>query len=102
MSPFCLHSNSQSKCRIPFILAAHTAYCVTIFSFVIFGFFLAVARIEFWWQKSRNPRFFLPGPSQRLAPVIKCNAFLSFQSYIVRDISLTEIYHWLVTFESVR
>ena len=28
----------------------------------------------------------LPGPSRRLAPVIKCNAFLSFQSYIVRDI----------------
>ena len=44
----------------------------------------------------------LPGPSQRLAPVIKCNAFLSFQSYIVRDISLTEIYRWLVTFGSVR
>ena len=33
----------------------------------------------------------LPGPSRRLAPVIKCNAFLCFQSYIVRDISLTEI-----------
>ena len=44
----------------------------------------------------------LPGPSRRLAPVIKCNAFLSFQSYIVRDISLTEIYRWLVTFGSVR
>ena len=40
----------------------------------------------------------LPGPSRRLAPVIKCNAFLCFQSYIVRDISLTEIYRWLVTF----
>ena len=40
----------------------------------------------------------LPGPSRRLAPVIKCNAFVSFQSYIVRDISLTEIYRWLVTF----
>ena len=41
---------------------------------------------------------FLPGPSRRQAPVIKCNAFLCFQSYIVRDISLTEIYRWLVTF----
>ena len=40
----------------------------------------------------------LPGPSRRLAPVIKCNAFLCFQSYIVRDISLTEVYRWLVTF----
>ena len=40
----------------------------------------------------------LPGPSRRLAPVIKCNAFLCFQSYIVRDIPLTEIYRWLVTF----
>ena len=40
----------------------------------------------------------LPGPSRRLAPVIKCNAFLCFQSYIVRDMSLTEIYRWLVTF----
>ena len=40
----------------------------------------------------------LPGPSRRLTPVIKCNAFLCFQSYIVRDISLTEIYRWLVTF----
>ena len=38
----------------------------------------------------------LPGPSRRLAPVIKCNAFLCFQSYIVGDISLTEIYRWLV------
>ena len=38
----------------------------------------------------------LPGPSRRLAPIIKCNAFLCFQSYIVRDISLTEIYRWLV------
>ena len=44
----------------------------------------------------------LPGPGRRLAPVIKCNAFLCFQSYIVRDISLTEIYRWLVTFGSVR
>ena len=44
----------------------------------------------------------LPEPSRRLAPVIKCNAFLFFQSYIVRDISLTEIYRWLVTFGSVR
>ena len=43
----------------------------------------------------------LPGPSQRLAPVIKCDAFLCFQSYIVRDISLTEIHRWLVTFASV-
>ena len=42
--------------------------------------------------------FSLPGPSRRLAPVIKCNAFLCFHSYIVRDISLTEIYRWLVTF----
>ena len=41
---------------------------------------------------------FLPGPSRRQAPIIKCNAFLCFQSYIVRDISLTEIYRWLVTF----
>ena len=33
---------------------------------------------------------FLPGPSRRLAPVIKCSPFLSiFQRYIVRDISLT-------------
>ena len=32
----------------------------------------------------------LPGPSRRLAPVIKCRRFLSFfQRYIVRDISLT-------------
>ena len=32
----------------------------------------------------------LPGPSRRLAPVIKCGRFLSFfQRYIVRDISLT-------------
>ena len=45
---------------------------------------------------------FLPGPRRRLAPVIKCNAFLSFQSYIVRDISLTKIYRWLATFGSVR
>ena len=44
----------------------------------------------------------LPGPGRRLAPVIKCNAFLCFQSYIVRDISLTEIYRWLFTFGSVR
>ena len=40
---------------------------------------------------------YLPGPSRRLAPVIKCDAFLCFQSYIVTDISLTEIYRWLVT-----
>ena len=40
----------------------------------------------------------ITGPSRRLAPVITCNAFLCFQSYIVRDISLTEIYRWLVTF----
>ena len=47
---------------------------------------------------TNNPHF-LPGrPSRRQAPVIKCNAFLCFQSYIVRDISLTEIYRWLVTF----
>ena len=38
----------------------------------------------------------LLGPSRRLAPIIKCNAFLCFQSYVVRDISLTEIYRWLV------
>ena len=32
----------------------------------------------------------LPGPSRRLAPVIKCSPFLSFfQRYIVRDIPLT-------------
>ena len=38
---------------------------------------------------------FLPGPSRRLAPVLKCRRFLSFfQRYIVRDISLTEIYRW--------
>ena len=51
--------------------------------------------------KTSNKQFsraFLPGPSRRLAPVIKCNAFLCFHSYIVRDISLTEIYRWLVTF----
>ena len=47
-------------------------------------------------------RWLLPGPSRRLAPVIKCNAFLCFQSYIFRDISLTEVYRWLVTFGSVR
>ena len=36
--------------------------------------------------------YFLPGPSRRLAPVIKCSPFLSFfQRYIVRDISLA---HW--------
>ena len=34
--------------------------------------------------------------SRRQVLVIKCNAFLCFQSYIVRDISLTEIYRWLV------
>ena len=40
---------------------------------------------------------FLPGPSRRLAPVLKCRRFLSFfQRYIVRDISLTEIYRWLI------
>ena len=40
---------------------------------------------------------FLPGPSRRLAPVLKCRRFLSFfQLYIVRDISLTEIYRWLI------
>ena len=40
---------------------------------------------------------FLPGPSRRLAPVLKCRLFLSFfQRYIVRDISLTEIYRWLI------
>ena len=39
----------------------------------------------------------LPGPSRRLAPVLKCGPFLSFfQRYIVRDISLTEIYRWLI------
>ena len=39
---------------------------------------------------------FLPGPSRRLAPILKCRRFLSFfQRYIVRDISLTEIYRWL-------
>ena len=33
---------------------------------------------------------YLPGPSRRLAPVIKCRRFLSFfHRYIVRDISLT-------------
>ena len=33
---------------------------------------------------------YLPGPSRRLAPVIKCRRFLSFfQRYIVRDIALT-------------
>ena len=47
---------------------------------------------------SVNSCWLLPGPSRRQAPVIKCNAFLCFQSYIVRDISLTEIYRWLVTF----
>ena len=37
-------------------------------------------------------RMFLPGPSRRLAPVLKCRQFLSFfQRYIVRDISLA---HW--------
>ena len=41
--------------------------------------------------------WFLPGPSRRLAPAIKCNAFLCFQSYNVRDIWLTERYRWLVT-----
>ena len=47
-----------------------------------------------------KPRYYrlLPGPSRRQAPVIKCNAFLCFQSYIVRDILLTERYRWLVTF----
>ena len=45
----------------------------------------------------------LPGPSRRLAPVLKCRRVLSFfQRYIVRDISLTEIYRWLVTFGSAR
>ena len=39
----------------------------------------------------------LPAPSRRLAPVLKCRRFLSFfQRYIFRDISLTEIYRWLI------
>ena len=33
--------------------------------------------------------FFLPGPRRRRAPVLKCRRFFFFQSYIVRDISLT-------------
>ena len=49
-------------------------------------------------MKSNRIALSLPGPSRRQAPVIKCNAFLCFQSYIVRDISLTEIYRWRVTF----
>ena len=49
-----------------------------------------------------NKRSYLPGPSRRLAPVIKCNAFLCFQTFIVRDISLTKMYRWLATFGSVR
>ena len=40
----------------------------------------------------------ITGASRRRAPVLKCRRFLSFfQRYIVRDISLTEIYRWLVT-----
>ena len=39
---------------------------------------------------SKPERGLLPGPSRRLAPVIKCRRFLSFfQRYIVRDIPLT-------------
>ena len=37
-----------------------------------------------------KPDNLLPGPSQRLEPVIKCRPFLSFfQRYIVRDIPLS-------------
>ena len=37
------------------------------------------------------------GPAEGWTPVIKCRRFLSFfQRYIVRDISLTEIYRWLI------
>ena len=39
---------------------------------------------------------FYRGPAEGWTPVIKCRPFLSFfQRYIVRDISLTEIYRWL-------
>ena len=38
----------------------------------------------------------LPRPSRRLAPVLKFADGPSFQRYIVRDISLTEIYRWLM------
>ena len=37
------------------------------------------------------------GPAEGWTPVIKCRRFLSFfQRYIVRDISLTVIYRWLI------
>ena len=43
------------------------------------------------WRGRGGPSgILLPGPSRRLAPVIKCSPFLSFfQRYIVRDVSLT-------------
>ena len=44
-----------------------------------------------------EPMPLLPGPRRRLAPVLKCRWFLLFfQRYFVRDISLTEIYRWLI------
>ena len=69
--------------------------------------FLKRGRSYFWnlrpiFTNLFNEGFLLPGLSRRLAPVLKCNAFLSFHSYIVRDISLTGIDRWLVTFGSVR
>ena len=48
-----------------------------------------------WLYKNKT---LITGVSRRRAPVLKCRRFLSFfQRYIVRDISLTEIYRWLVT-----
>ena len=52
----------------------------------------------FPWEKTWHSSSYLPGPSRRLPPVIKCRRFLSFfQRYIVRNISLTEMYRKLLT-----
>ena len=46
---------------------------------------------------------FLPGPSRRLGPVLKCRRFLSFfQRYIVRDISLTRYFRSLAHWNLIR
>ena len=48
-------------------------------------FFISAVLLIVEWSMS-----YLPGPSRRLEPVIKCSPFLSFfQRYIVRDIPLT-------------
>ena len=77
----------------------HFIFCRKFFNVITFNFFLNLFSSASCVMATLLQDYkFLPGPSRRLAPVIKCNVFLSFQSYIVRDISLTEIYCWLVTF----